>query len=163
MLLGDGVQLPPDQVAATLLIGEDRLERLDALVQLAELLFQLATLQVGQLREAHGQDRPGLLAGDLQGAAQVLGGRFRRAARLDDLHHLIDPVQCDEQTLEYVGPGFRLLQVVGGAANDHLEAVLDPDLQRLLQVQLSRNAVHQGQYDHAEGVLELGLAEELLQ
>ncbi len=56
----------------------------------------------------------------------------------------------------------RLRQIVRRASADDIQAMVDPALQRPLQIQLLGTPIHQGQHDDPERVPELGLLEELL-
>jgi hypothetical protein len=57
----------------------------------------------------------------------------------------------------------RLAQFEDGAAGHHLAAVLQEDLQQLLQVAQLGLAVDQRHHVHAEGVLQLGLLVQVVQ
>jgi len=57
----------------------------------------------------------------------------------------------------------RLLQLEHRAARHHLATVGDERFQQLLQVQHARLVVHQRDHVHAEGVLQLGLLEKVVQ
>ena len=73
---------------------------------------------------------------------------------MDDL---VDVVHGLEQAFQNMGAGQALVQVVLGAAGHHVLLVLDVPVQHLPQAQDLGLAVHQGQHDDAEGVLQLGV------
>ncbi len=126
--LGDGIELAAHEIAPAFFVRQQSPQRLDAPIDLVELFLEAARLQVGESTEAHGQDRAGLFRADLQGRAQVLGRSLGRATGLDDLYDLVDAIEGDQKALEdvraFLGPG----KVEASAPNDHIEAVLDPDL-----------------------------------
>ena len=57
----------------------------------------------------------------------------------------------------------RALQIVLGAADDDVDAVVDVVLHQLLQVEDPRRAVHEREHDHAEGLAQLGVLEQEVQ
>ena len=57
----------------------------------------------------------------------------------------------------------RLAKLILGAPADHVDPVLDEEPQQVFQRQGLGPAVDQGQHDHAEGVLERRVLEELVQ
>ena len=77
----------------------------------------------------------------------------------DDLVYNIDGLF---QALQNVGTVLGLLQVVLGAAGDHIQLEVDVLLQNLPQVEEPGLAAHNGQHDHAKGGLQLGVGEQVV-
>ena len=124
---------------------------------------QLFPFQTSQAGQAHIQNGLGLLVGELEALHQgLLGGGGVRAVA-DDVHDLVDIVQSFEQALQNVGAGQGLIQIVFGAAGDHVLLVQDVIIQRVPQGQHLGLPVHQGQHDHAEGFLHLGMLVQVIQ
>ena len=63
-------------------------------------------------------------------------------------------VEADLESLEDVGPFLGALEVESRAPQDHVAAVVDEELQRLLQAQHHGAAVDDRQHDHAERLLQ---------
>jgi len=57
----------------------------------------------------------------------------------------------------------RLAQFVDGATGDHLATMLQEAVEHVVQVQHLGPTIHQGHHVHAEGVLQLGLLEQLVE
>ncbi len=174
-------QIGPDHVEDQVLVGQDPLVAGDIGLEPDVLLRQLVGLQSGQALKLHGQDRVGLhprQAGRLLGLRVVQGpaedlGRDRHAHQAsaglgwigraaDHADDLVDISQRDQEPFDDVRPLPGLAELVLGAAPDHVDPVLDEQPQELLERQGLGPAVDQGQHDHAEGVLERRVLEELV-
>jgi hypothetical protein len=81
----------------------------------------------------------------------------------DDADDLVDVVQRLDQPLGDVGLRLGLLQLMGRAPLDHLDAVVAELLQHLLQRHLPGDAVVQRQHDGAERGLHVRLLVERVQ
>ena len=68
----------------------------------------------------------------------------------DRFDHLVQVVETDLEAFENVRPLLCALEVETGPAQDHVAAVVDEELQRLLQAQHDRTPVDDRQHDHAE-------------
>ncbi len=84
-------------------------------------------------------------------------------ACLYDGDHLVDIVEGHLQTFEDVEPVGRLVQLEGGPPGHHLLPEIDELADHLLQVEVLRLVVDDGEEDDAEGGLELGLLVELVE
>ena len=95
------------------------------------------------------------------GQAEVLHEAALRAwpdpaRRADQLDHLVEVVEGDDQTLEDVGPFPGAGEIELGAPDDDLLAVVDEVLQQLLEVEDLRLVVEHPEQNDAEGGLHLG-------
>ena len=98
------------------------------------------------------------------GAAHQLAARIGRGRRgLDQRDDLVDIRQRHRQAFEDVAALAGLLQLIQRAAGHHLAAMLEEAHQHLLEVQEARLAVDQRDHVHAEGVLQLGVLEQVVQ
>jgi hypothetical protein len=75
----------------------------------------------------------------------------------DDGDEVVDVGQRDGQAFQHMAALARLAQLEHGAAGHHFAAVLQEDLDQILQVAQLGLAVDQRHHVHAEGVLQLGL------
>ncbi len=75
----------------------------------------------------------------------------------------IQPVQGDEEALQDVGPGLRLFQLIAGAPENHLPAVLQEMMQQVLETEELRPVVDDGHQVDAEGDLHVGVDIQLVQ
>ncbi len=161
VLGGDLGQLVGDDPAQQLRVAEDAFEVGDRLAQPGELGLELGDLERDQPAQLHVEHVAGLHVGqpderDERGArlADVL-----RAA--DDPHDLVDVQQRDEQALDQVRPLLRLAQPVARAPGDDVDAVVEEDLEQLLQAERARLAVDERDVVDAEALLERGQPVEL--
>ena len=81
----------------------------------------------------------------------------------DRLDHLVQVVETDLETLEDVGPLLRALEVVACAAENDVAAVVDEELQCLLQAEHDRPPVDDREHDHPERRLQLGVLVEVVE
>ena len=163
VLLGDVGELVGDDLPQQLLVGEDRVEVLDGALELGLLLLQLQLAELGQAAQRHVEDVVGLDVGELEDLDEPLLGRGRVVRAADDLDDLVDVEDRDEQAVDEVEAVGGLLAAERRAAAYDLEAVAEEDLEHLLQAERARLAVDEGDGVDAEGVLERGLAVELLE
>jgi hypothetical protein len=97
-------------------------------------------------------------------AGHQLGLGDRRRRRLaDDADELVDVGQRHRQAFEHVAAFAGLAQREDGAARDHFAAVLQEDLDQVLQVAQLGLAVDQRHHVDAEGVLQLRLLVEVVE
>ena len=78
----------------------------------------------------------------------------------DDLIKIVDP---DFETFKYMRPGFGLIQIVNGTADDNLNAVINIVADQFLHIHHLRPAFYQGQVNHTERALHLCVLVELIQ
>ena len=132
----------------------------DFLPQPCQLLFHLGPLQAGELSQTHLHNGLGLGIVQPEPLHQSLfafGNGLGSPQNFDDL---VDKVQSDHQAFQNVGPVLGLFQVKLGAAGDHFQLELDILLQDLPQGQHLGLSAHNGQQDHPEGALQLGVGKQ---
>ena len=88
------------------------------------------------------------------------GGSLGGANQLDDGVELRKRL---EKTFQNMGALLRFAQVVLRPAPDHIDAMVNEQLQRVSQRQRARLAVDDGQHDHPERLLELRMLVEIVQ
>ena len=120
-------------------------------------------LQARQPSQGQGQHGPGLALGQTELRLQLVGRGLRVGRRADRLDHLVEVVEADLQALENVRPFLRFLQVELRAPHDDIAAVVDEELQRLLQAQHHRPSLDDRQHDHAERLLQRGVLVEVVE
>ena len=132
-----------------------------------ELGLLLLELELGELRQPaqrHLEDVVGLDLGQVEDRDQPLLGRGGVVGGADHLDDLVDVEDRDR-----AGPSTRcsrsaaLARRYARATAHDLEAVLEEDLEHLLQPERARLAVDEGDVVDAEGVLQRRLAVELLE
>src|SRR5215216_1329076 len=144
-------------------VVEDGLELGDPGLELGVLLLELAALEGGQAAQLHVEDGGGLDLRERVALHQLGPGDVGRLGVADEVDDLVEVVEGDQQALEDVGPLLGLAQLVAGPADDHGDLVGEVVRQHLGQVEHPGHAVDQGQHDHAEAVLELGVLVELVE
>ena len=98
------------------------------------------------------------------GAGHQLHLGYRRGRRVaDDGNEVVDIRQRHRQAFQHMAAFAGLAQVKDGAAGDNFAAVLQEDLDQILQVAQLGLAIDQGHHVHAEGVLQLGLFVQVVQ
>ena len=102
-----------------------------------------------------------LLAGKI--GDQVFAGFGAVGAGADDGDHVVQVIERGQVAFENVFAVFGFREQVGGAAADHIDAVVDEVLDGLHQAHFLGLAVHHRQQDHAEAFLHLGVLEELVE
>ena len=156
----DLLQLVDDRCHQLVVIREQALEVVRELPQLLVLGLELLFLEAGEPAEAHVEDRLRLTRGQVDEPAIIrrrdLVGRPARAleepaetgellrhqavlrdvrvlAGPDDVDDAIDVDDREAEALDDLAPQPRLAQIEQRAAGNDLAAVLDEDLQRLLE------------------------------
>src|ERR1700689_2444882 len=94
---------------------------------------------------------------------QIFAGVGAVGAAANDGDDVVEMIEGGQVAFENVLAVFRLLQQVGGAAADHVDAVLDEILDGLNQAQLAGLSVDDRQQNHRKTLLHLGVLEELVQ
>ena len=131
--------------------------------QLLGLLAQLARLQRGEPAQRHVEDVGGLDLAELEPLHEGPAGRLGVGRGADDLDHLVDVVEGDEQAVDDVRPGLGLGQAEPGAPLDHLHLVIEVVADDLLDVEGARHPVDQGHHVDPEGLLQLGVLVQLVE
>ena len=133
------------------------------LLQHVGVLFEdLVALHVGQALQAHVENRLGLELAEAELAHQTGAGRCRIRCGTDQRDHRIEVVDGDLEAFQDVQALLRLAQVVDRAPRHHILAVVDEDLQRILQIEQLRTPADDRQHVDAERVLQLAELEELV-
>ena len=118
---------------AALRIVEDLLQVGDELLQIVVLLMELLYAQACELREAHINDGLRLDLVELEALLEVTLGVGGCLAVADDVYHLVDIVDGNDQAFEDVSTLLSLAQVVLGAADGDIVAVLYEVLDAILE------------------------------
>ena len=143
-------------------VGQDRLQLADALHQLIVFVLQLLSLQTCQSPQTHVHDSLGLCVREVEALHQLRLCLLHVGRAADDLYHLVDMVQGDEQSLEDVGSLLRSVQLIPGPSRHDLLLVLQIAIQHIQKVHDFRLVVDKSKHDDAEGILELGVLVELI-
>ncbi len=159
----DFVELLADDGPAPGRIGQDRLQLGDQGLQFGVLVPQLGGLERGEPAQRHVEDGLRLHLGELEALHQRRAGGVGVLGGADDLDHLVDVVDGDEEAFEDVGPRLGLLEPELGAPLDDLHLMVEVVLDHLGDVERARHAVHQRHVVHAERVLQLGELVELIE
>ena len=150
-------------LAAEAVVGEDLVVVFDFLLQVVKLAVELLLLQTGELGQTHVHDGLRLHLVQSETLLQVFLSLLGRLAALDDLHHLLDVVRSDDQTLQDVSALLGLAQVVFRTADDHLVAVADEIGNAVAQRQQLGTPLHQRNGVDGKRRLQRGHLEELVE
>ena len=145
-------------------VGQNVLPVLDLGPQAGQLLLDLEDLQPGQTAQLQFDDGVGLRvvkAELLHNGGLGLG--HAALAGPDGGDQLVHNVGGLFQALQDVGALLRLFQVIAGPPADHLVLELDVLGDHLLEGQHLGDLVVDGDHDDADGVLQLGVAVELVE
>ena len=129
---------------ATLGVVEDFLQVGNELHQVVVLLMQLVDTQASQLTQAHVDDGLRLELVQVEALFQVALGVAGGLAVSNNVYHLVNVVDGDDQTLQDMGTLAGLAQVVLGAADGDIMAVLDEVLDALLEREQTGTSLDQG-------------------
>ncbi len=162
-LLRHGRQLRGDHLAQLRVRLQDRGQRLDLAVQLGPLVLQLDPVEAGEPAQRGVQDVLRLDLAQREVRHQTLLRLRGVVAVPDDPDDLVDVEERDEEALDQVQPVAALGAAELAAPAHHLEAVVEVDLQQLLEAQGERLAVDQRHVVDAEGLLHRRQLVELLQ
>src|SRR5581483_3738643 len=153
-LVADVAELGLDDLAQLLVGLEDRLQLLDRVAQLGDLLLEVDAGQAGQATEGHVEDVLRLHLAELERLRhEPLTRRGAVFGAADQRDHVVDDVERLQQTFADVRLLLRLVEAVLRPAADDLHLVRDVDLERLLEVQRARHAVDER--DHVDGEVRL--------
>ena len=157
-------QLVLDDRAELLLAPQDRLELLDLLAEVAELVAQLLALELREPPELHVEDEVRLDLAELErllhepGAGGVDVGRGS-----DELDDRVDHVEGAYEPFDDVLAFTRLVDPVLRTPRHHFHLVRDVHEHRLRQVQQLRDPVDERQHVHREARLHRRVLVELVQ
>ena len=164
VLVGKGGQVGLDDLLDVAVVGEDVLVIGNGQAQIAQLLLDFQNFQTCQTTQLQLDDGIGL---QLVKAEVVHNGLTRLGkaalAGADGGDDLIDDVHRLAQTFQNMLALLRLFQVEGGAAADDLHLELNIAFHHRFQAHDLGNAIVQRQHDDTHGVLQLGVAVELVQ
>ena len=124
--------------------------------------FDLAALQSGELVETEFEDGVGLALGERIFGHQLRLGLVAVGGGADDFDEVVEVIEGDDVAFEDVGAIEGLVEAELGAAGDDVATMLDETLDELLDVHLLRALLVDGKERDAEGGLEGGLLEELV-
>ena len=144
------LELVLHDLLAALRIVENLLQVGNELHQVVELLVELVDTQTSELRETHIDDGLRLELVQIEADLQVTLGVRRRLRVADDANHLVDIVDSDDQAFQDVGTLLGFLQVVLGATNGYVVAVLNEVLDTFLQREQTGTTLHQSDVIHRE-------------
>ena len=164
VLVGKGAQVGLDDLLDVAVVGEDVLVIGDGKAQITQLLLDFQDLETCQATQLQLDDgvRLHLVKAEVvhNGLARLGKAALAGADGGDDL---IDDVHRLAQTLQNMLALLRLFQIEGGAAADDLHLELNIAFHHRFQAHNLGNAVVQRQHNDTHGVLQLGVAVELVQ
>ena len=127
------------------------------------LVLDALALETGELAEPQVEDRLRLDLGELEARHELLARGVRVLGVADERDDLVEVVEGDEVALEHVRALERLAQLVLRPAGDDLALVVEVVPDELEQRQRARDAVDERDGVVAEGRLQLGVLEELVE
>ena len=152
-----------DQIQDLPVVFQQAMQVRDVLGDLAIFIFDLLSLQRGQPAQLHIQNGGGLNFRQSESGHQLCPGIVGVDRRADGLDDFVQVADGDEQPGQDVLAALGLVQLEARATNDHVNPVVDVDLQHPLQREQARLLVHQGQQLHAERRLQGRVLEQLVQ
>ena len=163
VFLLDFLQLLDDQVAQHFVGAQDFQVFGDAALDFGQLVEDLLPLHAGEALQLQLDDGLRLLLGECEARDQRLAGFARRLGGANQPDHFVQVVERLLEAEQDVLALARLAQFVLGAAADHIDAVVDEELDHVHQAQLARLAVDDGEHDDAEADLQLGVLVEVVE
>ena len=134
----------------TLWVVENLLQLGNKLLQVVEFLMQLVYTQTCELRQTHINDSLRLELIELEALLQIALGIGRSLRVADDVYHLVDIVNGDDQALEDVCTLLSLAQIVLGAADSYVVTVFNEVLNTLLERKQTWTALDQSNIVYRE-------------
>ena len=128
---------------AALGVVEDLLQLSNELLQIVELLVELIDTQACQLTETHIYDGLRLKLVEFEAYFEVALSIGRGLAITDNVYHLVDIVDGDDQALEDVGTLLSLAQIVLGTTDGNIVAMLNEVLNTLLERKQAGTTLYQ--------------------
>ena len=164
VLVGQRGQVGLDDALDMLVIGQNILKVRNGSAQLAQFLLDLEDLQTGQTAELQLDDGICLQLVKAEvihhGLTRLGKAALAGADRGDDLVHDVNGLV---QALQNMLALLRLFQLKGSPAADDLHLELDVALHHGLEAHDLGHTVIERQHDHADRVLQLGVAVKLVQ
>ena len=114
---------------------------------------ELVDLESGEPAQRHVENGVGLDLAQLEPVDEVGPGVGGVGRATDDLDHLVDVVDGDDEAFEDVGPGLSLFQPEAGAPLHHLHLVVEVVADHLGQIEGAGHPVDQRHHVVSEGVL----------
>ena len=145
-----------DDTHAETFIGQHILQILDQFEELVVFILEFFSLQAGELTQTHLHDSLSLQICESPLLHQSVLGLLYRPGSTNQSNHLIDDVECLEESFQNMGTGLGLLEVELGTADYHLVTVLDVLCNHVFQIKRHRAAVYQRNIVHAECRLQRG-------
>ena len=143
--------------------GEDVVVVVDLRRDARVLVDDPLPFEGGEPAQLHVEDGRRLHLVDIEQLHQAAPGRLGRRGGPDQRDHRVQLVERLEQAAQDVDALLGLAQQVAGAPDDDLDLVLDVVRDELVQPQRARHAVDDGQHVGAEGRLQLGVLEQVVQ
>ena len=135
-------QIVLHHLAAELVVREDLVVVFDFLHQVVELSVEFLLIEACELTESHLHDGLALNLVQSEAGLQSALCVLRSLALLDDIHHLVDVVAGDDESLQDVSPLLSLAEVVLGAADGDIVAVFHEVADEVLECEQLRTALH---------------------
>ena len=121
---GQRVQLLDHERELAGLAGEKRPQLSDGPFECAPALLELCAVERRELSEPHPEDRFRLRRRESEALLEMAARRGPVSRAPDQLDHLVDMVERQEEALDDVPLRLRLLEFVPGPSNDDLEPVI---------------------------------------
>ncbi len=155
-------QLVFDDVAYHRLVGKHSAEIIDLLQEILVFGIDLFVLKACQLVKPQVQDRICLAIGKTEPLVQLCLGAIAVIAVADDAHHLVEVVDGFEVAFEDMGARFGLYELKACAAAHHVNTVVNPGRNHLLNVHRARHSLIEGEHDATKGDLQVAELIELV-
>ena len=148
VFLFDLDELCIDHVVTHLFAGEQFVQMCDQFLDLLIFSLQFVDTQAGEGTQTHIYDRFGLQVIEIESLLEIQLSVCRSTACADDLNHLVDVINGDDQAFQDMCFLLGFLQLEARTAGYHLHTVLDEVTQQLLEVQQHRTTFHKGDVVH---------------
>ncbi len=135
----------------------------DLHLDLGQLFEDLLDLHPGEALQLHLDDGLRLPFSELERPDQAVARFARAGGRADQFDHRVQVFDGFLEAEQNVLALPRLAQQVIRAAANNIDAMIDEALEHIRQAQLARLPVDDGQHDHAEVDLELGVLVEIVE
>ena len=163
ILVNDCIELLKHDGNAAFALFQDVLQVGDCGNEFVVFGFQLFDVESDQLGKAHVNDGLRLDFVERETILQALLCNFGRLALANNLHDFVDVLRCNTQTFNDVEASCSLLQIELRCTRNHIEAVVNVDLQKILERKELREVIDECQVVNAERRLELRVLEQVIQ
>ena len=163
ILVNDSVELLKHDGNAAFALFQDVLQVSNCCNEFVVFGFQLFDIQADQLGKAHVNNCLRLDFVEREAILQALLCYFGRLALANNLHDFVDVLRCDSQTFNDVEASCSLLQIELRCTRNHIEAVVNVDLQKILERKELREVIDECQVINAKRRLELRVLEQVIQ